>query len=50
MQDVFTDQVRLALLVSLCGLLWSLESLVPLYQYRNRLVKRFGACSGSLRQ
>ena len=35
MDVLLTDQVRLALLVSLCGLLWSLESLVPLYQYRN---------------
>jgi sterol desaturase/sphingolipid hydroxylase (fatty acid hydroxylase superfamily) len=39
MQNLFTDQVRLALLVSLCGLLWSLESLVPLYQYRNSRVR-----------
>src|SRR5215204_2607509 len=39
MQNLFTDQVRLALLVSLCGLLWSLESLIPLYQYRNSRVR-----------
>ncbi|MFL5600355.1 MAG: sterol desaturase family protein [Gemmatimonadaceae bacterium] len=37
--EILTDQVRLALLVSLCGLLWSLESLVPLYQYRNSRVR-----------
>jgi hypothetical protein len=33
MEILLTDQRRLALLVFLCGLLWSLESLVPLYQY-----------------
>jgi len=37
--EILTDQVRLALLVFLCGLLWSLESLVPLYQYRNSRVR-----------
>src|SRR6476660_1366290 len=37
--ELLTDQVRLALLVFLCGLLWSLESLVPLYQYRNSRVR-----------
>lgn len=37
--EILTDQVRLALLIFLCGLLWSLESLVPLYQYRNSRVR-----------
>ena len=37
--EILTDQVRLALLIFLCGLLWSLESLVPLYQYRNGRVR-----------
>lgn len=37
--EMLTDQVRLALLVFLCGLLWSLESLVPLYQHRNSRVR-----------
>ena len=37
--QLLSDQVRLALLVFLCGLLWSLESLVPLYQYRNSRVR-----------
>ena len=37
--ELLTDQVRLALLVFLCGLLWSLESLVSLYQYRNSRVR-----------
>ena len=35
MQALLTDQVRLLLLVGLCGLLWSLESIVPLYRYQN---------------
>ena len=35
MEFLLTEQARLAFLVLLCGLLWSLESLVPLYQYRN---------------
>jgi len=37
--EMLTDLVRLALLAFLCGLLWSLESLVPLYQYRNSRVR-----------
>ncbi|HEV8430345.1 MAG TPA: sterol desaturase family protein [Pyrinomonadaceae bacterium] len=37
--EILTDQVRLALLVFLCGLLWSLESLVPLYKCRNSRVR-----------
>jgi len=32
---MFNDQTRLLLLVGLCGLLWSLESMVPLYRYQN---------------
>lgn len=32
---MLTDQTRLLLLVGLCGLLWSLESVVPLYRYQN---------------
>jgi sterol desaturase/sphingolipid hydroxylase (fatty acid hydroxylase superfamily) len=39
MQFVLTDQMRLMALVALCGLLSSLESLVPLYRYRNSRVR-----------
>ena len=35
MQAVFTDQVRLLVLIVFCGLLWSLESIAPLYRYQN---------------
>jgi len=35
MQSLLTDQVRLLAVVTLCGLLWSLESIVPLYRYQN---------------
>jgi len=38
-QSLLTDQVRLLLLVGLCGLLWSLESIVPLYRYRHSRVR-----------
>ena len=37
--ELLTDQVRLVLLISFCGLLWSLESLVPLFRYRNGRVR-----------
>src|ERR1044072_3475818 len=37
--EILSDQVRLALMVFLCGLLWSLESLVPLYQFRDSRVR-----------
>jgi sterol desaturase/sphingolipid hydroxylase (fatty acid hydroxylase superfamily) len=33
-QALVTDQVRLLVLVGLCGLLWSVESVVPLYRYQ----------------
>lgn len=36
MQSLFSDQVRLLALIGICGLLWSLESIVPLYRYRYR--------------
>jgi len=39
MQVVLTDQARLAMLIALCGLLWALESLIPLYRFRNRRVR-----------
>lgn len=39
MQALLTDQVRLLALVGLCGLLWSLESIVPLYRYQNSRVR-----------
>jgi hypothetical protein len=32
---MLSDQTRLLLLVGLCGFLWSLESMVPLYRYQN---------------
>jgi sterol desaturase/sphingolipid hydroxylase (fatty acid hydroxylase superfamily) len=35
MNFLLTEQARLAVLLVLCGLLWSIESLAPLYQYRN---------------
>jgi len=35
MQALLSDQVRLLLVVGLCGLLWSLESIIPLYRYQN---------------
>lgn len=35
MQSLLTDQMRLVMLVALCGLLWSLESYVPLFRYQN---------------
>ena len=31
--SLFTDQMRLLALVAACGLLWSLESIAPLYRY-----------------
>ena len=34
MNSLLTDQMRLFVLVGVCGLLWSLESFAPLYQYR----------------
>lgn len=39
MQSLLTDQMRLLALVGLCGLLWSLESIVPLYRYQNSRVR-----------
>jgi len=39
MQFLLTDQVRLLLLVGLCGLLWSVESIVPLYRFQNSRVR-----------
>jgi sterol desaturase/sphingolipid hydroxylase (fatty acid hydroxylase superfamily) len=34
-----SDQTRLVALVGLCGFLWSLESIVPLYRYQNSRVR-----------
>lgn len=39
MQPLLTDQMRLLALVGLCGLLWSLETIVPLYRYQNSRVR-----------
>lgn len=39
MHALLTDQSRLLALVLLCGLLWSLESIVPLYRYQNSWVR-----------
>lgn len=39
MQSLVSDQMRLLLLVALCGLLWSLESIVPLYRYQHSRVR-----------
>ncbi len=38
MQSLLTDQMRLLVLVGLCGLLWSLESIAPLYRYNSRVL------------
>jgi len=38
-QSLLSDQARLLLLVGLCGLLWSLESIAPLYQYQHSRVR-----------
>ena len=39
MQSLLSDQVRLLPLVGVCGFLWSLESIAPLYRYRNSRVR-----------
>ncbi|HEX6729428.1 MAG TPA: sterol desaturase family protein, partial [Pyrinomonadaceae bacterium] len=39
MHALITDQSRLAMLIGLCGLLWTLESIVPLYRFRNNRVR-----------
>ena len=39
MQFWLSDQTRLMALVALCGLLWSLESIFPLYRYQNSRVR-----------
>lgn len=35
MSVVLTDQARLLMLIAVCGLLWALESIIPLYRFRN---------------
>ncbi|HEX5702572.1 MAG TPA: sterol desaturase family protein [Pyrinomonadaceae bacterium] len=37
MQVLLSDQMRLLVLVGLCGLLWSVESILPLYRYQHRV-------------
>ena len=39
MQALVTDQARLAMLIVLCGLLWALESIIPLYRFRYSRVR-----------
>jgi sterol desaturase/sphingolipid hydroxylase (fatty acid hydroxylase superfamily) len=39
MQALLTDQARLVMLIVLCGLLWVLESIIPLYRFRNSRVR-----------
>ena len=39
MQVVLTDQARLVMLIALCGTLWALESIIPLYKFRNNRVR-----------
>lgn len=39
MQVLLTDQARLVILIALCGLLWALESIVPLYRFRSNRVR-----------
>ena len=39
MNALLTDQVRLLILIGSCGLLWSVESIVPLYRYQHSRVR-----------
>jgi sterol desaturase/sphingolipid hydroxylase (fatty acid hydroxylase superfamily) len=39
MQTLLTDEARLAVLILLCGLLWALESIIPLYRFRHSRVR-----------
>ena len=39
MKSLLTDQMRLVTVVGFCGLLWSLECIVPLYRYQNSRVR-----------
>lgn len=38
-QALLTDQARLVMLIALCGLLWALESIIPLYGFRHSRVR-----------
>lgn len=40
MQILLNDQMRLLVLVGVCSVLWSVESIIPLYRYQNRRVRR----------
>ena len=39
MQVLLTDQARLVMLIVVCGFLWTLESIVPLYRFRSSRVR-----------
>jgi hypothetical protein len=39
MDVALTDQTRLVMLIGFCGLLWTLESIIPLYRFRNSRVR-----------
>lgn len=39
MEVVLTDPARLVMLIALCGLLWALESIIPLYRFRNNRLR-----------
>jgi len=39
MQALLTDQARLVMLIGLCGVLWALESGIPLYRFRYSRVR-----------
>src|SRR6185503_19808882 len=39
MEALLNDQARLAILIVSCGLLWALESIVPLYRFRYSRVR-----------
>ena len=39
MQGLLTDQARLVMLMVLCGVLWALESIIPLYRFRYSRVR-----------
>jgi sterol desaturase/sphingolipid hydroxylase (fatty acid hydroxylase superfamily) len=38
-ETLLTEQIRLVILVGLCGALWSAESIMPLYRYQNSRIR-----------
>lgn len=41
MHPLLTDQARPVMLIVLCGLIWAVESIVPLYRFRYSRVNIF---------